>query len=299
MSDIGIVEVGPRDGLQNEAKILTPSQRVELITRLVKTGLKAVEAGSFVSSKWVPQMEGSDQVLIALNESIIDSSTSLPVLTPNIKGYDLAKAAGAKEVAIFGAASETFSQKNINCSISESLIRFKDVVEPAKEDGIRVRGYVSCLVACPYEGEIKPAQVIPVVKALLDMGCYEVSLGDTVGRGTPLAIERVITSLQREFSDAQFALHCHDTFGMAIANIAKALELGIHRFDASVGGAGGCPYATGASGNVATEDLVYFLNQQGLNCGVDLPALVETGHWLFQQLGKLPPSRVNRALHGK
>jgi len=304
VSDIRIVEVGPRDGLQNESKILTRDQRVELIQRLATSGLTTIEAGSFVSSRWVPQMEGSDQVLLALNETFENdtfknNTVSFPVLTPNIKGYELAKAAGAKEVAIFGAASEAFSQKNINCSISESLDRFKDIAVQAKRDGIRIRGYVSCLVACPYEGVIKPAQVLPVVRSLMDMGCYEISLGDTIGRATPKSIDRVLTALLAEFSAQQLALHCHDTYGMAIANIVKALELGLRTFDASVGGAGGCPYATGASGNVATEDVVYLLENEGLASGIDLDLLVETGQWLYQQLGKPPVSKVNQALFGK
>lgn len=290
---VNLVEVGPRDGLQNERQPLDVDRRINLIRRLVGTGLTTVEAGSFVSPKWVPQMADTDQVLQAF---ALGGDIHYPVLVPNQKGFDAALAAGAKDIAIFGAASESFSQKNINCSIAESLDRFRPVAEQALANGMRVRGYVSCLVACPYEGRIEPSQVVPVVRALFDMGCYEVSLGDTIGRGTPKQIHAVLDALLAEFDADRLALHCHDTYGMAIANIVAGLEKGIRTFDASVGGAGGCPYAPGASGNVATEDVVYLLKREGFETGVNLEALVETGQWLFSELDKTPPSKVNQAL---
>ncbi|EAR11036.1 hydroxymethylglutaryl-CoA lyase [Reinekea blandensis] len=293
---VSIVEVGARDGLQNESTTLSVKGRVELIRRLMDCGLTRIEAGAFVSPKWVPQMADSDQVLQALPST---EAVSFPVLTPNLKGLEAAIAAGAKEVAVFGAASETFSQKNINCSIAESLDRFAVVCEQAKAAHVRVRGYVSCLVGCPYEGVIQPEQVVPVVRRLFELGCYEVSLGDTIGVGTPASIERVLTALLKEFPASWLAMHCHDTYGMAIANLRKGLDLGLRTIDSSIGGAGGCPYAQGASGNVATEDVAYFLRGEGLDCGVDLERLVETGQWLFSQLNKPVPSRVNRALSGK
>ncbi|MEX0622983.1 MAG: hydroxymethylglutaryl-CoA lyase, partial [Saccharospirillum sp.] len=289
---VNLVEVGPRDGLQNESTPLSVTDRLELIRRLVEAGLSTVEAGSFVSPKWVPQMTGTDQVLAGLN---LTSYERYPVLVPNLQGWEAAQASGARDIAIFGAASETFSQKNINCSIKESLARFKPVAEQALAADVRVRGYVSCLVACPYEGEITPAQVLPVVRALFEMGCYEVSLGDTIGRGTPRQIKAVLTALLAEHDADQLGLHCHDTYGMAAANIMTGLDLGIRTFDSSVGGAGGCPYAPGASGNVATEEVVYLLENEGFDTGVDLEALAATGRWLFEKLGKPVPSKVNQA----
>lgn len=290
---VNLVEVGPRDGLQNESTPLSVTDRLELIRRLVEAGLTTVEAGSFVSPKWVPQMTGTDQVLAGLD---LNNVERYPVLVPNLKGWEAAQASGARDIAIFGAASETFSQKNINCSIKESLARFKPVAEQALAADARVRGYVSCLVACPYEGEITPAQVLPVVRALFDMGCYEVSLGDTIGRGTPRQIKAVLTALLAEHDADQLALHCHDTYGMAAANIMAGLDLGIRTFDSSVGGAGGCPYAPGASGNVATEEVVYLLENEGFDTGVDLEELAATGRWLFEKLGKPVPSKVNQAM---
>lgn len=290
---VNLVEVGPRDGLQNESTPLSVADRLELIRRLVEAGLTTVEAGSFVSPKWVPQMSGTDQVLAGLD---LNNVERYPVLVPNLKGWEAARVCGAKDIAIFGAASETFSQKNINCSIKESLARFKPVAEQALAADVRVRGYVSCLVACPYEGEITPAQVLPVVRALFDLGCYEVSLGDTIGRGTPRQIKAVLTALLAEHDADQLALHCHDTYGMAAANIMAGLDLGIRTFDSSVGGAGGCPYAPGASGNVATEEVVYLLENEGFDTGVDLEELAATGRWLFERLGKPVPSKVNQAM---
>ncbi|WP_028670646.1 hydroxymethylglutaryl-CoA lyase [Saccharospirillum impatiens] len=290
---VNLVEVGPRDGLQNEATPLSVADRLTLIRKLVDAGLTTVEAGSFVSPKWVPQMTGTDQVLAGLDLNDVER---YPVLVPNLKGWEAAQACGARDIAIFGAASETFSQKNINCSIKESLERFRPVAEQALAADVRVRGYVSCLVACPYEGEITPAQVLPVVRALFDMGCYEVSLGDTIGRGTPRQIKAVLSALLAEHDADQLALHCHDTYGMAAANIMAGLDLGIRTFDSSVGGAGGCPYAPGASGNVATEEVVYLLENEGFDTGVDLKELAATGRWLFEKLGKPVPSKVNQAM---
>jgi isopropylmalate/homocitrate/citramalate synthase len=290
---VNLVEVGPRDGLQNESTPLSVQDRLTLIGKLVYSGLTTVEAGSFVSPKWVPQMSGTDQVMAGLD---LNSTVRYPVLVPNLKGWEAAQASGAKDIAIFGAASETFSQKNINCSINESLERFRPVAKRALAANVRVRGYVSCLVACPYEGEITPEQVLPVVRALFDMGCYEVSLGDTIGRGTPRQFRAVLSALLAEFNADRLALHCHDTYGMAAANIMAGVELGIRTFDSSVGGAGGCPYAPGASGNVATEEVVYLLENEGFDTGVDLEALAATGRWLFDKLGKPVPSKVNQAL---
>lgn len=290
---VQLVEVGPRDGLQNESRPLPVEQRVELIQRLVHAGLTNVEAGSFVSPKWVPQMADTDKVLGMLD---LDGPAHHPVLVPNHKGYEAALEAGAKDIAVFGAASETFSQKNINCSIEESLERFRPIAQQAGRAGMRVRGYISCLVVCPYEGVIYPHQVVPVVRELFDMGCYEVSLGDTVGQGTPKSIAAVLDALLNEFPPEKLALHCHDTYGTAIANIQAGLERGIRTFDSSVGGAGGCPYASGAAGNVATEDVLYYLHNEGFETGVNLEAVAEVGQWLFGQLGKTPPSKVNQAL---
>jgi len=297
---VKIVEVGPRDGLQNESRILTPSQRVELIRRLAQAGLRTIEAGSFVSPIWVPQMAETAEVLAQLAEAEAEAAEPIdyPVLTPNLQGYQAAVAAGAREVAIFGSASESFSQKNINCSIGESLARFQDITERAHGDGIRVRGYVSCVIACPYEGVIAPEPVAEVVDRLLEMGCYEVSLGDTIGRGTPKSIAALLDRLLATTPSHRLALHCHDTYGMAIANIMQALGQGIRTFDASIGGAGGCPYAFGASGNVATEEVCFLLQQEGWDTGLDLPRLVQAGQWLYQQLGKPVVSRVNQALAG-
>ncbi|WP_320825181.1 hydroxymethylglutaryl-CoA lyase [Reinekea sp.] len=297
---VKIVEVGPRDGLQNETRILTPSQRVELIRQLGQAGLRTIEAGSFVSPIWVPQMANTAEVLAQLAEAEAESAEPIayPVLTPNLQGYQAAVAAGAREIAIFGSASESFSEKNINCSIAESLARFQIVTERARVDGIRVRGYVSCVIACPYEGVIAPEPVAEVVDRLLEMGCYEISLGDTIGRGTPKSIAALLDRLLATAASDQLALHCHDTYGTAVANIMQALGQGIRTFDASIGGAGGCPYAVGASGNVATEEVCFLLQQEGWDTGLDLSRLVQTGQWLYQQLGKPVVSRVNQALAG-
>ncbi len=288
-----IVEVGPRDGLQNEKQIVATDTKVELIARLADAGLKAIEATSFVSPKWVPQMGDNTEVMARITRR---PGLNYPVLTPNLKGFEAALAAGADEVAVFGAASESFSQKNINCSIAESLERFEPVMDAAKAAGVKVRGYVSCVLGCPYEGEIRPEAVALVAGTLFEMGCYEVSLGDTIGTGTPLKTQRMLEAVMRRVPVARLAGHYHDTYGMAIANIYASLELGVAVFDASVAGLGGCPYAKGASGNVATEDVVWLMNGLGIDTGVDLDRLVETGAWISETLGREPASRVSRAL---
>ena len=290
---VKIVEVGPRDGLQNEKQIVATDVKVELIARLADAGLKAIEATSFVSPKWVPQMGDAASVMARIDRR---PGVSYPVLTPNLKGFEAALAAGADEVAVFGAASESFSQKNINCSIAESLARFEPVMDAAKAAGVRVRGYVSCVLGCPYEGEIRPDAVALVAGTLFEMGCYEVSLGDTIGTGTPGKTRRMLEAAMRRVPVARLAGHYHDTYGMAVANIYASLELGLAVFDASVAGLGGCPYAKGASGNVATEDVVWLMNGLGLDSGVDLDRLVETGAWISGVLGREPASRVSRAL---
>ena len=297
---VRIVDVGPRDGLQNEALVngapVATAIKIELIERLAAAGLPAVEATAFVSPKWVPQMADQSEVLRGIRRK---PGTRYPVLTPNLKGLEAALAAGADEVAIFGAASESFSQRNINCSIAESLERFAPVVELARQHQVPVRGYVSCVIACPYEGEIAPSAVAAVSKALHDMGCYEVSLGDTIGAGTPGKIVRMFEAAARDVPMAQLAGHFHDTFGMAIANIHAALELGIATFDSSVAGLGGCPYAKGASGNVATEDVLYLLHGLGIDTGVDLDQVVDAGQFICGVLGRQPGSKVALATLAK
>jgi hydroxymethylglutaryl-CoA lyase len=289
---VKIVEVGPRDGLQNEPGELPTAVKVELIERLADAGLPAVEATAFVSPKWIPQMADHTEVMERIRRK---PGVSYPVLTPNLKGFEAARAAGATEVAIFGAASETFSRKNINCSIAESLDRFRPVTEAAAKENIQVRGYVSCVLGCPYEGEIKPERVADVAAALYEMGCYEVSLGDTIGTGTPGKTKAMIEACARRVPLDRLAGHYHDTYGQALANIYASLEAGVSTFDASVAGLGGCPYAAGASGNVATEDVVYMLNGLGARTGVDLDRLVGIGRWICGILGREPASKVNKA----
>jgi isopropylmalate/homocitrate/citramalate synthase len=292
MKAIRIVEVGPRDGLQNEPRAVPTEVKLELIERLAQCGLRAVEATAFVSPKWIPQMADHTEVLERIRRK---PGVAYPVLTPNLKGFEAARAAGATEVAVFGAASEAFSRKNINCSIDESLERFRPIAEQARQHGIRVRGYVSCVLGCPYEGEIAPQRVAPVAKALYEMGCYEISLGDTIGVGTPGRTKALIKACAAEVPIERLAGHYHDTYGQALANIYASLEMGVTTFDASVAGLGGCPYAAGASGNVATEDVVYMLQGLDLDTGVDLDALVETGRWISGILGREPGSKVNKA----
>lgn len=290
---VSIFEVGPRDGLQNEKNAIDVVDKVAMIDALSQTGLRKIEAGSFVSPKWVPQMANSDEVFARLSR--VDGVT-YSALTPNRKGLEAALAANADEVAIFGAASESFSQKNINCSISESIDRFTPVVKIAREKGLPVRAYVSCVVGCPYEGEISPNAVAAVAKTLFELGCYEVSLGDTIGVGTPASITKMLLAVSQELPKENLAIHCHDTYGMAIANICAALELGVRTVDSSVAGLGGCPYATGASGNVASEDVIYLMQGLGLNTGVDLQKLIEVGNSISNKLGRDSQSKAAKAL---
>jgi len=293
---VRIVEVGPRDGLQNEKREVPTEVKLELIERLADAGLPAVEATAFVSPKWIPQMADHTEVLERIRRK---PGVDYPVLTPNLKGFESARAAGATEVAIFGAASEAFSKKNINCSIAESLERFAPVAEAARSANIKVRGYISCVVGCPYEGEIAPQKVAEVAEALFHMGCYEISLGDTIGVGTPAKTQAMIEACATRVPIAQLAGHYHDTYGQALANIYASLELGIATFDSSVAGLGGCPYAAGASGNVATEDVVYMLDGLGIQTGVDLDRLVSIGQWICGVLGKEPATKAGRAIAAK
>jgi hydroxymethylglutaryl-CoA lyase len=293
---VKIVEVGPRDGLQNEQQVVPTATKIELIDRLAEAGLRVIEATSFVSPKWVPQMGDNDAVLAGIQRKLTVTYTAL---TPNLQGFDGAVQAGANEVAIFGAASESFSRKNINCSIAESLKRFEPVVSAASALEIPVRGYVSCVVGCPYEGSIAPEQAASVAKTLFDMGCYEVSLGDTIGVGNPASIARMIEACARVVPIARLAGHYHDTYGMAIANIHASLQLGIATFDASVAGLGGCPYAKGASGNVATEDVVYLLDGLGIETGIDLAKLALVGNWISSLLDRPNGAKAGRALCAK
>ena len=290
---VKIVEVGPRDGLQNEAAAVPTEIKVELIERLTAAGLPAIEATSFVSPKWVPQMADSAEVLARLRRP---PGCSYPVLTPNLKGFEAALAAGAREVAVFAAASEAFSQRNINCSIAESLARFEPLLAAAEAAGVRVRGYVSCVAGCPYEGAVAPSAVARVALELFRMGCYEIALGDTTGIGTPAQLRALLGTVAAAVPLAHLAVHCHDTRGMAIANVLVAVEAGVAVVDASVAGLGGCPYAPGASGNVATEDVVWLLDGLGVHTGVDLVKLAETGQWISDRLGRPNGSRAGRAL---
>ena len=291
-AEITIVEVGPRDGLQNEAVAVPVADKVALVEALAEAGLPVVEAGAFVSPKWVPQMAGSEDVLRAAKKR---PGVRYPVLVPNLKGLEAALAAGAEEIAVFGAASETFSQKNINCSVAESLERFRPVAEAALAKGVRVRGYVSCVLGCPYEGEIAPAAVARVAAALHAMGCFEISLGDTIGVGTPGKTADMLAAVTAELPVTALAMHAHDTYGQALANVLTALELGVRVVDSSVAGLGGCPYAKGASGNLATEDLVYMLDGMGVRSGVDLGAVIAAGAAICRTLGRATGSRVARA----
>lgn len=293
---VKIVEVGPRDGLQNEAQPVSLADKARLIGMLADAGLKVIEAGAFVSPKWVPQMAGSAELLALLPER---EGVSYPVLVPNMKGLEAALAAGAQEVAIFGAASESFSQKNINCSIAESLERFRPVAETARAEGLAVRGYLSCVLGCPYEGEIAPETVAGVAKELRALGCYEVSLGDTIGVGTPAKAQAMLDRVAKEVPIDQLAVHFHDTYGQALANVLACLERGVATVDSSVAGLGGCPYAKGASGNLASEDLVYMLQGLGIETGVDLDKLAAAGRFISGRLGREPQSKVSRALAGK
>ncbi len=290
---VRIVEVGARDGLQNEAATVTTETKVELIDRLAGVGITEIEATSFVSPRWIPQMADHDAVMRGLTRR---DNVRYPVLVPNLRGYTAAVAAGARDVAVFASASESFSRKNINCSVDESFERFAPVLDAAKRDGVAVRGYVSCVVACPYEGPIAPEATARVARRLYDQGCFEVSLGDTIGAGTPLTVTRMLARVLEHVPVAKVAGHYHDTYGMAAANAYASFEQGVRIFDSSVGGLGGCPYAKGATGNVATEDLVYMLHGIGAETGVDLERLVDIALWISTQLGREVQSRVGRAL---
>lgn len=289
---VKIVEVGPRDGLQNEKTIVPTETKIHLIDMLSETGLPVIEATSFVSPKWVPQMADQMEVMTGISRK---PGVTYPVLTPNLKGFQAAMKAGASEVAIFGAASELFSKKNINCSVDESLQRFDEVMKAAKEMGIPVRGYVSCVLGCPYEGKVAPEKVAHVAKRLYDMGCYEISLGDTIGVGTPGAMSLMLEAVTKEVPVNALAVHCHDTYGQALANILVALQMGIRVVDSSVAGLGGCPYAQGASGNVATEDVVYMLHGLGIQTGVDMPKLIDAGAFICRTLNRKSSSKVAQA----
>ncbi|HUX23660.1 MAG TPA: hydroxymethylglutaryl-CoA lyase [Burkholderiales bacterium] len=293
---VRIVEVGPRDGLQNEPGVVATQIKIELIHRLAAAGLPAIEATAFVSPKWVPQMADSAAVMAGIRKK---SGVAYPVLVPNLKGFEAALAAGAEEVAVFGAASEAFSRKNINCSIAESLARFEPVAQAAKQHGLRLRGYISCVAGCPYQGAVEPAAVAEVAAQLYRMGCYEISLGDTIGVGTPGKIQAMIEAVATAVPMEKLAVHFHDTYGQALANLYAALELGVATMDSSVAGLGGCPYAKGASGNVATEDVVYMLDGLGIHTGVDLDLVFEAGRYICGELRREPSSRVARALAAK
>ena len=293
---VRIVEVGPRDGLQNETGKVPAAVKVELIHRLADAGLRAVEATAFVSPQWVPQMADHAEVMAGIEKK---SGVAYPVLVPNMKGFEAAREAGAEEIAVFGAASETFSRKNINCSIAESLDRFAPIVEAARASRMRVRGYISCVAGCPYEGEVKPQAVAVLAEKLHKMGCYEISLGDTIGVGTPRKIRSMIEAVAKKVPIGKLAGHYHDTYGQALANIYASTEAGVRTFDSSVAGLGGCPYAKGATGNVATEDVVYMFNGLGIETGVDLEKLFRAGQFICKALGREPASRVARALAAK
>lgn len=290
---VRIVEVGPRDGLQNEKHIVATADKVELINRLSATGLRSIEATSFVSPKWVPQLADAAEVFSTIQRR---PGVSYPVLVPNEAGYERARAVGADEIAVFTAASEAFNRRNINASIDESLRRFEPVLARAREDGVRVRGYVSTVLGCPYQGEVPVAEVVRVSRVLHQMGCHEISLGDTIGTGTPRAARAMLRAVAAEVPMQALAVHFHDTWGQALANILACLEEGVAVVDAAVAGTGGCPYARGASGNVATEDVVYMLHGMGIQTGIDLPALAATGHWLAARLGRESGSRAGRAM---
>jgi hydroxymethylglutaryl-CoA lyase len=293
---VKIVEVGPRDGLQNETTLINAQDKIKLINMLTEAGLNYIEVGSFVSPKWVPQMATSTEVFQGINRN---HQTTYAALTPNMKGFEAAVAAKATEVAIFGAASESFSQKNINCSIAESLTRFEPIMAAAKANGIKVRGYVSCVLGCPYEGDISPAKVAAVAQTLYQMGCYEISLGDTIGVGTPNKVKQLIETVSHVVPLSALAVHFHDTYGQALANIYAALTMGVTVVDSAIAGLGGCPYAKGASGNVATEDVLYMLNGLGIETHINFNQLLQAGWFITQVLGKPPVSKVSLAYWAK
>lgn len=290
---VRLVEVGPRDGLQNEKEIVPAAVKIELINRLSETGLTTIESGAFVSPKWVPQMADTPEIYAGIKRK---DGVVYPALVPNDKGMEGAIAAGVTEIAVFASASEPFSQKNINCSIAESLERFAPVIATAKARGIRVRGYVSCVAGCPYQGAVRPEKVADVATRLYEMGCYEISLGDTIGVGTPNIIQAMLYETMEHVPVTALALHCHDTYGQALANIYAGLQMGVAVFDASVAGLGGCPYAKGASGNVATEDVLYMMRGLNIETGVDLNRVVDTAWFIAGHLGRKPNSKVAHAL---
>jgi len=292
-SSVRIVEVGPRDGLQNEKTTIATADKIELIDRLSDTGLRSIEATSFVSPKWVPQLADAAEVFTGIHRR---DGVRYPVLVPNEQGYERARAVGVEEIAVFTAASEAFNKKNINASIDESLERFAPVMERARADGVAVRGYVSTVLGCPYQGEVPLTDVVRVARALFDMGCYEVSLGDTIGVGTPGKARAMLLAVSSEVPVNALAVHFHDTYGQALANVLACLEEGVAVVDSAVSGTGGCPYAKGASGNVATEDVVYMLHGLGIETGIDLAKLADTGRWLASKLGRETGSKVGKAL---
>lgn len=290
---VKIVDVGPRDGLQNEAQTVPTVVKIELIDRLSDAGVPAVEATAFVSPTWVPQMADNAEVMAGIRRR---PGTAYPVLVPNLKGYEAARKAGVQEVAVFAAATEAFSQKNINCSIDESLERFRPVAEAAQKDGIRVRGYLSCVLGCPYEGEVGADAVAVTAEKLWQMGCYEISLSDTIGTGTPSKTQAMIEASAKRVPLAAIAAHYHDTYGQALANILASLECGVAVYDSSIAGLGGCPYAKGATGNVATEDVVYMLNGMGIETGIDIDRLIDAAEFICGVLDRPTNSRAGRAL---
>jgi hydroxymethylglutaryl-CoA lyase len=293
---VRIVEVGPRDGLQNEKTPLGVADRIAFIEALLGAGLRTVEVGAFVSPRAIPQMVGSDEVLKGVNHH---PDAEFHVLVPNERGYEAARAAGARVIAVFGSASEGFSRANINCSVVESIERFKPVIARARSDGIKVRGYISCVLGCPYDGEVKPQAVVGVAKVLWDLGCYEVSLGDTIGVGTPRKARDLLRAVAGSVPVAHLAMHFHDTYGQALANLYAGMEEGVRVIDSAAGGLGGCPYAPGATGNVATEDVVYMLQGMGIATGVDMPKLVAATNEISKLIGRSPVSRVAAALNAK
>ncbi|MCH7833423.1 MAG: hydroxymethylglutaryl-CoA lyase [Proteobacteria bacterium] len=293
---VKLVEVGPRDGLQNEPQTISTAVKIEWIDRLAGSGLRFIEVGSFVSPKWVPRMADTADVIAGL---AVRDGVRYGVLVPNMRGFEAARSAGVKEIAVFAAASETFSRNNVNCSIAESLGRFRPVCEAAQTAGIAVRGYVSCVLGCPYEGEVPPQAVARVAKELMAMGCYEISLGDTIGRGTPARAQGLIDTVAEAVPVESLAAHFHDTYGQALANILAVLEKGVAVIDSAVAGLGGCPFAEGATGNAASEDVLYMLNGLGIETGVDLKQLAQAGQFICDQLGRPTASKAARALSGK
>ena len=289
---IQIVEVGPRDGLQNEKEWVPTETKISLIEKLADAGLTKIEATSFVSPKWVPQLKDAHEVFTGIKRI---AGVSYPVLTPNMKGFERALEADAKEIAVFSAASETFTQKNTNCSIEESINRFRPVLEEAQKNNIQVRGYISCVLGCPYQGHVPVEDVINLAAKMIEMGCFQISLGDTIGAGTPVQAKSMVQKVAEKVPLSKLALHFHDTRGQALANIYACLELGITVIDASVAGLGGCPYAKGATGNVATEDVVFMLHGMDIETGIDLNKLIETGRFINGVLGRVPQSRVSTA----